>query len=153
MMTMTTTAPSTPDTTGDDDDDDDTGLVWQQANLTNFTSYPDPNSSECEDFNGCKWAGRFAFVDGQQSEQWVEDHNIIAVHSDFADDYALKTLRLRMDGEEIDAVVYDMCSDSDCSGCCTNNMSDTGFLIDIESYTAERFGYGDGIVEWACIDC
>jgi hypothetical protein len=46
-----------------------------------------------------------------------------------------------------------MCSDSDCDGCCTANSSNTGFLIDLESYTKERFGSGSGVVEWYCLDC
>lgn len=128
-------------------------LEWRTANLTYFTSYPEPGSEECEDFSGCEWAGYFAFVDGQQSEEWVMSHNIAAVHSDDGDEYALKTLRLRDGDREIDVVVYDVCSDSDCSGCCSRNREDTGFLIDIESYTAERFGAWHGIVEWACLDC
>jgi hypothetical protein len=129
------------------------GLVWRRANLTHFTSYPEPGSEECEDYSGCMWAGYFAFVDGRMSESWVQSHNIIAVHSRDAGAYALKTLRLRKGGSTIDGVVYDMCADSDCSGCCTRNASETGFLIDIESYTRVRFGHGDGIVEWACLDC
>jgi hypothetical protein len=80
-------------------------------------------------------------------------HNIAAVHSDDADAYALRTLRLRDGGSSIEVTVYDMCSDADCDGCCTRNASETGFLIDLESYTAERFGLGDGVVEWACLDC
>jgi hypothetical protein len=129
------------------------GLEWHTANLTNFTSYPDPGSEECEEYNGCMWAGYFAFVDGQQSEAWVQQHNIAAVHSRDAGQYALKTLRLRQGAHQLDVTVYDMCSDSDCSGCCTENASETGFLIDLESYTMQRFGSGDGIVEWACLDC
>jgi hypothetical protein len=132
-------------------DDDD--LVWRQANLTNFTSYPEPGSEECEDFNGCMWAGYFAFVDGQMSESWVMQHDIAAVHERDADEYGLKTLRLRQGSHQLDVKVYDMCSDSDCDGCCTQNASQTGFLIDLESYTADRFGSGDGIVEWTCLDC
>ena len=27
------------------------------------------------------------------------------------------------------------------------------FLIDIEKYTMQRFGTGDGIVDWACLNC
>ena len=80
-------------------------------------------------------------------------HNIVAVHARDANAYKLKTLRLRQDGRMIDVTVYDMCSDSDCSGCCTRNASETGFLIDIEKYTMQRFGRGDGIVEWVCLDC
>ena len=131
----------------------DENLEWREANLTNFESYPDPNSEECEEFNGCTWAGRFAFVEGKQTEEWVMMHNIVAVHSRDGDEYGLKTLRLRLDGDEIDVTVYDVCSDNDCDGCCTNNASQTGFLIDIEKYSMERFGHGHGIVEWACLDC
>jgi hypothetical protein len=128
-------------------------LSWKQASLTNFTSYPDPGSDECIKYNGCMWAGQFAAVDGKQTEAWVMAHNIVAVHSkDFAT-YKLKTLRLRKDGHEIDVTVYDECADSDCSGCCTENAKPSGFLIDVEKYTAERFGVGDGQVEWACLDC
>ena len=53
----------------------------------------------------------------------------------------------------IDVKVYDECSDSDCDGCCTQNARPTGFLIDIEKYTMQRFGTGDGIVDWMCLDC
>jgi hypothetical protein len=126
---------------------------WKTANLTNYESYPDPNSEECIEYNGCLWAGMFAGVDGKQTEQWVMEHNIIAVHQKDFETYKLKTLRLRMGEKEIDAVVYDMCADSDCEGCCTANSAETGFLVDIEKYTMQRFGAGDGIVEWACVDC
>jgi hypothetical protein len=131
----------------------DANLSWKQASLTNFTSYPDPGSDECVKYNGCMWAGQFAAVDGKQTEAWVKAHNIVAVHSkDFAT-YELKTLRLRKDGHEIDVRVYDECADSDCSGCCTENAKPSGFLIDVEKYTAQRFGVGDGQVDWACLDC
>ena len=131
----------------------DAQLTWKQASLTNFTSYPDPGSDECVKYNGCMWAGQFAAVDGKQTEAWVMAHNIVAVHSkDFAT-YKLKTLRLRKDGHEIDVTVYDECADSDCSGCCTENAKPSGFLIDVEKYTAQRFAVGDGQVDWACLDC
>jgi hypothetical protein len=127
--------------------------VWRTANLTNFTSYPDPGSEECIKYSGCEWAGQFAAVSGKMPESWVAANNIAAVHSkDFAK-YKLKTLRLRQGTKTIDVKVYDECADSDCSGCCTANSKSTGFLIDIESYTAARFGTGDGIVEWVCLDC
>jgi hypothetical protein len=128
-------------------------LTWRKANLTNFTSYPDPNSDECKHYNGCKWAGQFAFVDGKKPESWVKAHNIIAIHSKDAGKYKLKTLRLKQGSHEIDAKVYDECSDSDCNGCCTKNSRSTKFLIDIEKYTMRRFGSGDGIVQWTCTDC
>jgi hypothetical protein len=134
---------------------DDAGLVWSQANLTNYTSYPDPNSEECIEYNGCMWAGYFAALPDQQTPEWVQANNIIAVHEKDFDAYELKTLRLRQGDKHIDAVVYDMCADSDCDGCCTQNATQNGlnFLIDIESFSMDRFGTGDGIVEWACLDC
>ena len=128
--------------------------VWHQANLTWYTSWPEPDSEECIEYNGCTWAGYFAGVEGQMTEEWVSQHNIIAVHEKDWKQYKLKTFRLRMNGSTIDAVVYDMCSDSDCDGCCTENAGDIGFLIDIEKYTRERFdGNGDGVVEWTCLNC
>ena len=131
-----------------------TDTVWNRANLTWYTSWPEPGSEECEDYNGCTWAGWFAGLDEQQTEEWVSEHNIIAVHEKDWDTYKLKTLRLRKNGHTIDAVVYDMCSDSDCDGCCTKNAGKVGFLIDIESYTRKRFNnYGSGVVEWTCLDC
>ena len=45
------------------------------------------------------------------------------------------------------------CSDNDCDGCCTENCKETGFLIDLETHTLEKFGVEQGIVEWACLDC
>ncbi|WP_303733161.1 hypothetical protein [Fibrobacter succinogenes] len=128
--------------------------IWHQANLTWYTSWPEPGSEECIEYNGCTWAGYFAGVEGQMTEEWVSQHNIIAVHEKDWNQYKLKTFRLRMNGSTIDAVVYDMCSDSDCDGCCTENAGEIGFLIDIEKYTRERFdGNGDGVVEWTCLDC
>lgn len=154
---------STPDTAATDTGSStDTGapftdagstLVWRTANLTNFTSYPDPGSEECIKYSGCEWAGQFAALSSKMPESWVSANNIAAVHSkDFAK-YKLKTLRLRQGTKQIDVKVYDECADSDCSGCCTANSKSTGFLIDIESYTAARFGTSDGIVEWVCLDC
>ncbi len=128
--------------------------IWHQANLTWYTSWPEPGSEECIEYNGCTWAGYFAGVEGQMTEEWVKEHNIIAVHEKDWKKYKLKTFRLRMNGSTIDAVVYDLCSDSDCDGCCTENAGEIGFLIDIEKYTRERFdGNGDGVVEWTCLDC
>jgi len=130
-----------------------TSLVWRKANLTNYESYPDPGSDECVKYSGCTWAGQFAALSGKQTEAWVKAHNIASVHGKDFEKYKLHTLRLKQGSKQIDAVVYDMCADSDCSGCCTANSKETGFLIDIEKYTMERFGSGDGIVEWACLDC
>lgn len=131
--------------------------VWNKANLTWYISWPDPGSEECVKYNGCQWAGYFAGVNGQQTEQWVSQHNIISIHEKDWDKYKLKTFRLRKNGQSIDAVVYDKCADSDCDGCCTQNAGQLGFLIDIESYSCERLTGDkegcDGVVEWTCLDC
>ena len=121
---------------------------WYKANLTNYTSYPDPNSKECQEYGGCTWAGYFYGLRGQQPEKWVAAHNIVAVHQKDWGWLGMKTIRLRQDAHEITATVYDQCSDSDCDGCCTKNLGGDGYLIDIEHYTMERFGSGEGIVEF-----
>ncbi len=129
------------------------GLVWHKASLTNFESYPDPGSEECIEYSGCDYVGEFAFVSSKQPESWVKAHNIAAVHSKDSGKYKLKTLRLQKNGKQIDVTVYDECADSDCSGCCTANAQPSGFLIDLEKYTAQRFGGADGQVDWTCLDC
>ena len=83
----------------------------------------------------------------------MKAHNIIAVHHKDSAKYKLKTFRLKQGSNQIDAKVYDECSDSDCDGCCTKNSKHTGFLIDIEKYTMHKFGSGSGVVEWTCLDC
>jgi hypothetical protein len=132
---------------------DDDALVWRRANMTNFESYPDPGSEECIEYSGCDYVGQFAALDDTQSLDWVSEHNIAAVRFDHFGEYELKTLRLRSGDKTIDVVVYDECADTDCDGCCTENSSETGFLIDLEIHTADRFGLHDGIVEFACLDC
>jgi hypothetical protein len=131
----------------------DRGLTYRRANLTTYESYPIPGSEECIRYSGCKYEGRFAFVSGKQPERWVATHAIAAVHSRDAAVYKLKTLRLRQGRHRIDVIVYDMCSDADCDGCCTAHSRETGFLIDVEKLTMQRFGAREGIVEWACLDC
>jgi len=145
--------PPTPTPSPNPDPNSGPALAWNKANLTNYESYPAPGSEECIANNGCEWEGQFAALDDRMPESWVKANNIISVHSkDFAK-YKLKTFRLRQGSKQIDAKVYDKCADSDCDGCCTENSRETGFLIDVEKYTMQRFGSGDGIVEWACIDC
>ena len=131
--------------------------VWNKANLTWYISWPDPGSEECVVYNGCEWAGYFAGLPDQQTEEWVSEHNIISIHEKDWGEYKLKTFRLRQNGRTIDATVYDKCADSDCEGCCTQNAGELGFLIDIESYTCERLSGTkdgcDGVIEWTCLDC
>ncbi|SMH36298.1 hypothetical protein [Maritimibacter sp. HL-12] len=121
---------------------------WQRARLTNYESYPDPGSEECTKYNGCKWQGSFAGVNGKKSESWVAQRNIAAVHQKHWNQFRGKMLRLRQGGREIVVQVLDLCSDSDCNGCCTNNLGGDGYLIDIEKYTMSRFGSGSGVVDF-----
>lgn len=126
----------------------DCGAPWYRANLTNYESYPDPGSEECTQYNGCTWAGQFYGVDGKQTEDWVKNHNIVAVHLKDWNWLGLKKVNLRQGTHKISAIVYDACSDSDCDGCCTQNLGGDGYLVDIEKYTMQRFGSGEGTVEF-----
>ncbi len=121
---------------------------WLSANLTNYESYPDPGSDECVNYNGCKWAGQFYGVRGKKTEDWVARTNIAAVHEKDWSRYGGKILRLRKGSRTINVQVLDLCSDSDCNGCCTNNLGADGHLIDIEKYTMQRFGSGSGEVKF-----
>ncbi|SDE81677.1 hypothetical protein SAMN04488117_101334 [Celeribacter baekdonensis] len=121
---------------------------WHRANLTNYTSYPAPDSEECLAYNGCTWAGQFYGLEDTQTEAWVAAHNIVAVHEKDWGWLGMKTLHLRQDGREITTQAIDICSDADCDGCCTKNLGGDGFLVDIEINTMERFGTGAGIVDF-----
>lgn len=125
------------------------GLTWKSANKTNFESYPDPGSEECIKYNGCTWAGEFAFCDGKKPESWVKQHDIVAVfpqtgleNHDICIKQGNKTMRV---------TVLDTCGDSDCDGCCTENRGSADRLIDLEKYTNERWGLDDGKIQWADI--
>jgi hypothetical protein len=123
-------------------------LQWRTARKTSYTSYPDPGSEECVKYNGCMWAGQFAACDGKKTEQWVASHNVVAVFPDFKS-LKLHDLCLRARGKTIVVTVYDTCADSDCDGCCTENRGSADQLIDVESYTEQRWGVTDGMIEWA----
>jgi len=126
---------------------DDAGLVWKSGKKTTYTSYPDPNSEECVVYNGCMWAGWFANCDEQQSEAWVEAHDIAAMFPDAG--YELHDICIRSGERRMIVTIYDTCGDSDCDGCCTENKGDADALIDLESFTNARWGLPDGDLEWA----
>jgi hypothetical protein len=123
-------------------------LVWKTARKTNYTSYPDPGSTECIQYNGCTWAGMFASCPGTKSKAWVMAHNIVAVFPDLPT-LRLHDLCLRSGSSTLVVTVYDECADSDCSGCCTQNRGTADELIDVESYTDTRWGVPDGRIEWS----
>jgi len=126
---------------------DDAGLVWRSGKKTNYTSYPDPGSEECVVYNGCMWAGWFANCDDQQSEAWVEAHDIAAMFPDSG--YELHDICIRSGERTMVVTIYDTCGDADCDGCCTENKGDADALIDLESFTNARWGLPDGDIEWA----
>jgi hypothetical protein len=127
---------------------DSPGLVWNTANKTNYTSYPDPGSEECIKYSGCKYRGLFsACGDQRKSLAWVKAHNIAAFFP--LGRMALHNLCLRSGKKTMEVTVYDTCGDADCGGCCTRNRGRADALIDLESFTNERFGVPDGRIEWA----
>jgi hypothetical protein len=141
-------APESMADAGELDECDDPGLTWNTANKTNYTSYPEPGSQECVEFNGCMWEGLFAGCDGKQTEAWVEAHDIAAVFPDF-NSLEHHRLCLRSGNRRMIVHVLDTCADSDCSGCCSENRGSADALIDLESYTNARWGLEDGPIEWA----
>jgi hypothetical protein len=93
------------------------------------------------------WAGWFAHCQEQQSEEWVESHNIAAMFPDTG--YERHDVCLRSGDSSMIVTVYDTCGDSDCDGCCTENKGNADALIDLESFTNARWGLPDGDLEWA----
>jgi hypothetical protein len=127
---------------------DSPGLVWKTASKTNYTSYPEPGSEECIKYSGCKYQGLFsACGDQRKSLAWVKAHNIAAFFP--LGRMAQHNLCLRSGKKTMEVTVYDTCGDSDCAGCCTRNRGRADALIDLESFTNERFGVPDGRIEWA----
>jgi hypothetical protein len=128
----------------------DAALTWKSGSKTTYTSYPEPGSDECIEFSGCQYEGQFAACDGVKSEAWVSQHNVVAFFPDFSS-HQLHDLCLReRDGSNaIVVTVYDTCGDNDCDGCCTQNRGSADALIDVESYTDQRWGVPDGRIEWA----
>lgn len=124
------------------------GLTWRSARKTWYTSYPDPGSEECIAYNGCTWAGQFSACEGKKPEAWVSTHNIVAAFPDY-DTLALHDLCLKSGDKTLVVTVLDTCGDDDCDGCCTANKGNADQLIDLESYTNQRFGVEDGIIQWA----
>jgi hypothetical protein len=123
------------------------GLTWKSGKKTNFESYPAPGSEECIEYNGCEWAGQFAFCDDKMPESWVSEHDIVAVFP--ADGLENHDLCIRKGDKTMIVTVLDTCGDSDCDGCCTENKGSADALIDLEKYTNERWGLDDGDVEFA----
>jgi hypothetical protein len=127
---------------------DSPGLVWKTGSKTNYTSYPEPGSEECIKYSGCKYQGQFsACGEERKSLAWVKAHNIAAFFP--LGRMSQHNLCLRAGKKTMEVTVYDTCGDADCDGCCTRNRGSAAALIDLESFTNERFGQPDGPIEWA----
>ena len=116
----------------------------QKATLTTYESYPTTHK-ECNEFSGCEWKGWFAAYNKKKSLDWVVARNIAAVHSDDFKEYKNRWIRIKYRNKYIDCKVIDMCKDSDTDSgkeCSTNrDYRGSGFLIDLESFTAKRLGF------------
>jgi hypothetical protein len=129
------------------------GLKWKTANETVFESYPPPNSAECIQFNGCMYEGQFQDCTNTMPKSWVQSHNLVSVFPD-SNTLALHNLCLKSSsGKTIVVIAVDTCADSDCSGCCTQNLGSADELIDVEINTDKRFtnlGINGGEpIQWA----
>ncbi|MEM7156293.1 MAG: hypothetical protein AAF799_25795 [Myxococcota bacterium] len=123
-------------------------LEWNTGHKTHYISYPEPGSVECEVYNGCQWAGLFAGCGDQRPEAWVADTNIAAVYPLYGN-LAHHEICIRTADEVMIVNVIDTCSDQDCNGCCSANQGGADALVDLESYTNERWGNPDGALQWA----
>ncbi len=127
-------------------------LVWRQANLTYFTSYPEPGSEECVKYNGCTWAGKFAFLAGKQPESWVMANNIAAVHSKDAGAYKLKTLRVRQ-GTRRSTSRSTTCARTPTATAVARRTAVRPASSSTSRATPPTASANGGVVEWACLDC
>ncbi|KAG5187359.1 hypothetical protein JKP88DRAFT_33138 [Tribonema minus] len=126
-------------------------LLEGRARLTWYESYP-TSTKEAEDFNAKEHIGEFAYLPDQQfPEARVREMRIAAffIHPNLnagtADQFAGKRIVLtRADGGTIGtAFIYDTASDEDCKNNeVSTNAARTGYLVDLERYTAEAF-FGD----------
>jgi hypothetical protein len=132
----------------------DPSLNWQDGNETVFESYPPPGSAECIQFSGCMYEGQFQACSKTVSKSWVQSHNIFSVFPSFNSlEYHWVCLKDPGSGQTIAGLALDTCADSDCSGCCTQNLGNASLLIDVEINTDQQFtnlGINGGqSVQWA----
>ncbi len=121
---------------------------WQSAALTNYESYPDPGQRGMRQVQRLQMGRTILRRAGQEDRGLGGTHEHRGGPSEALAPVGGKHLRLRQGGREIVVQVLDLCSDSDCAGCCTNNLGGDGYLIDIEKHTMQRFGSGSGVVKF-----
>ena len=126
------------------------------------TCNPNAPTEECDDYSGCEYIGDFAAI-GHKSLEYVQTHNLVAFFDasdpkgkNFQSKWAAKTIEITKTYKSktyiFNATIADTCADSDCNGCCTRNSGNTGYLVDIEYFTAmNNFGTTDaasGTLNW-----
>ena len=89
----------------------------------------------------------FQACSGTKSKAWVMSHNIASFFP--LGNMQLHDICIKSGAKSLVVTIYDTCGDSDCSGCCTQNKGTADALIDIESYTNDRWGVQDGRIQWA----
>jgi len=77
---------------------------------------------------------------GRVSQKFVNNVNIVAVHSKYWATYGKTQVDITYLGKTARFVVLDLCADTDCGGCCTANLNwnNNGFLLDVDSSAARR---------------
>lgn len=108
-----------------------------RAALTGYTE-------ECCD-SGCKYRGQFYCESSTWSETEVQGNDIVAFFTtadpnadSFYGNYCGETIQITKGGVSFHATIRDTCSDEDCDGCCSENASNEGYLVDIEIQTVLR---------------
>lgn len=145
------------------------GDGWTQASWTTYTSYapccrdsptydPSADTTECWKYSACSYLGDFAYI-GHKSYDFVRSNNLISfwsAHGDGGQSFGNKKIRIAAGGKTIEALVADTCGDGDCDGCCTDNASPSGYLVDMEYHTVvNNFGSIDAVggqVCWQLVD-
>ncbi|KAG2442485.1 hypothetical protein HXX76_002571 [Chlamydomonas incerta] len=129
---------------------------WSKAVGTAYDSWPKSGTSECIDYEGCKWAGQFVFGPDQSSpcrspSQWLDGGSGIMacrypasqvaawkIAATYQLDASLlgRKLEVMVQGapqRTVTVNVKDVCSDDDCDGCCKKNTGNKAWkLIDLE---------------------
>jgi hypothetical protein len=137
---------------------------WAPANGTVYDSWPKPGSKECDAYSGCRWAGTFKkwdpgdkthckngakVMDGGSGQKTcrIPPELVAKLHFGSTHDKQWnviggKQVELMIEGKPGKTVrvnMLDVCADSDCSGCCTQNTAGGKFtLIDIEKNPASK---------------
>lgn len=116
-------------------------------------------TEECDLYSACEYTGLFAALNGVQPIEFVQNHSLVAFfnrsdanNTEFYTNYANKNVTLVYNDTLVfRAEIVDMCGNTDCNGCCSANSAPSGYLVDLEFYTAQRY-FGDVALAAGSID-